>query len=300
MLASSVRDRQRSALLWRASRWEGGSDEALLFHLQGPESRNAFRRRRGDDLAWALSALGFKPDEEPERSDVVRRFRDAVRDAHPDHGAESVDASRRMTELTDARRILLSKSRMTNPRRCCSRPAPVPTATRRRWSRSTRRCRREDRRRADGLPLPHRRPPGARSCSGLDPAVRDGAERAGAQAKSAPGVDRSGWPFDGRSDVFHGGGRRAAGRRVGVDQLSAASAGQARETAYRPFPGHKRAVPVRVGHRDALAPGRTSRIHPDRSQQTSPTSGSKAAITGCGTRMRRSVEAVGSWILPCR
>lgn len=109
MLASSVRD-HTFGLLWRAARWEGGSDEALLFHLQGPESRNAFRRRRGDDLAWALSALGFKPDEEPERSDVVRRFRDAVRDAHPDHGAESVDASRRMTDLTDARRILLSKS----------------------------------------------------------------------------------------------------------------------------------------------------------------------------------------------
>lgn len=109
MLASSVRD-HAFGLLWRAARWDGGSEEALLFHLQGPDSHNAFRRRRGDDTAWALAALGFDPEEQPERSDVVRRFRDAIRDAHPDHGAESIDASKRITELTDARRILLSKS----------------------------------------------------------------------------------------------------------------------------------------------------------------------------------------------
>lgn len=109
MLASSVRD-HAFGLLWRASRWDGGSDEALLFHLQGPDARRNFNRRRRDDLAWALAALGFKPDEEPERGDVVRRFRDAVRDAHPDHGAETAEASRRITDLTDARRILLSKS----------------------------------------------------------------------------------------------------------------------------------------------------------------------------------------------
>ncbi len=109
MLASEARG-HAFGLLWRAARWEGGTDEALLLHLQGPESIGAFRRRRGDDLAWALSALGFEPDDEPARGDVVRRFRDAVRVAHPDHGAESIDASKRITDLTDARRILLSKS----------------------------------------------------------------------------------------------------------------------------------------------------------------------------------------------
>lgn len=109
MLASEARA-NAFGLLWRASRWDGGSDEELLRHLQGPESAGAFHRRRGNDLAWALTALGFMPDEDPERGDVVRRFRDAVRDAHPDHGAESGEASKRITELTDARRILLSKS----------------------------------------------------------------------------------------------------------------------------------------------------------------------------------------------
>jgi hypothetical protein len=109
MFASGIRPYAFS-LLWRASRWDGGTDTMLLSHLQGGEGLGSARRHRGNDFAWALAALGFKPDEAPERNDVVRRFRDAVRDAHPDHGAESVDASVRITELTDARRILLSMS----------------------------------------------------------------------------------------------------------------------------------------------------------------------------------------------
>lgn len=106
LLASAERPAAFS-LLWRASRWDGGTDEMLLRHLNASEGLLGGRRLK-TDLAWALAALGFKPDEAPERSDVVRRFRDAVRDAHPDHGAESAEASQRITELTDARRILLS------------------------------------------------------------------------------------------------------------------------------------------------------------------------------------------------
>ncbi len=109
MLTSAARP-NAFALLWRASRWEGGTSEQLLVNLAGVDPITDIRRRRGADAAWALAALGFAPDEQPARSDVVRRFRDAVRDAHPDHGAESIDASLRITELTDARRILLSMS----------------------------------------------------------------------------------------------------------------------------------------------------------------------------------------------
>ncbi|HUR76380.1 MAG TPA: hypothetical protein VMZ22_00395 [Acidimicrobiales bacterium] len=108
MLASAIRP-HAFGLLWRASRWDGGTAEALLTHLQGVDPVAALRRRRGEGrVEWALVALGFSPDEQPERGDVVRRFRDAVRDAHPDHGAESTEASLRITELTDARRILLA------------------------------------------------------------------------------------------------------------------------------------------------------------------------------------------------
>jgi hypothetical protein len=109
MLASAARPFAFS-LLWRASRWEGGTSEQLISHLGGTDAVTEIRRRRGADAAWALAALGFAPDDQPARSDVVRRFRDAVRDAHPDHGAESTAASLRITELTDARRILLAMS----------------------------------------------------------------------------------------------------------------------------------------------------------------------------------------------
>jgi hypothetical protein len=110
MLASVARPRAFE-LLWRASRWDGGTNDELLVHLHGVDPVSAIRRRRGDDgIGWALAALGFEPDELPERGDVVRRFRDAIRDAHPDHGAESAEASLRITELTDARRILLAVS----------------------------------------------------------------------------------------------------------------------------------------------------------------------------------------------
>jgi hypothetical protein len=112
MLASAARPHAFSQL-WRASRWEGGTSDQLLLHLQGPDEVGRIHRHRGSDATWALTALGFGPDEQPARSDVVRRFRDAVRDAHPDHGAASTEASMRITELTDARRILLAMSALS-------------------------------------------------------------------------------------------------------------------------------------------------------------------------------------------
>ena len=39
---------------------------------------------------------------------VQRRFRDALRAAHPDHGGATDDAAKRINDLTEARRILLS------------------------------------------------------------------------------------------------------------------------------------------------------------------------------------------------
>jgi curved DNA-binding protein CbpA len=44
----------------------------------------------------------------PARTDVQRRFRDLLREAHPDHGGATDDAAQRISELTEARRILLA------------------------------------------------------------------------------------------------------------------------------------------------------------------------------------------------
>ena len=59
------------------------------------------------DTRWALKLLGFGPNDEPERTDIQSRFRDAVWNAHPDRGGETQVAGQRMVEFTRARKILL-------------------------------------------------------------------------------------------------------------------------------------------------------------------------------------------------
>lgn len=93
-------------LLRRATRWEGPVDEHLVSYLLGDEAARTATRPMGDEQ-WALKVLGFSTRSEPPRSDILRRFRTLVRDAHPDHGADEEGASTRITELTEAKRILL-------------------------------------------------------------------------------------------------------------------------------------------------------------------------------------------------
>ena len=95
-------------LLRRATRWEGEADERLLQYLTGDEA--AFRRwpAPGDE-GWALRVLGFPTGTEPARSDILTRFRDLVRVAHPDHGAEAEGAGQRIHQLTEAKRILVTE-----------------------------------------------------------------------------------------------------------------------------------------------------------------------------------------------
>lgn len=104
-LASAVRP-VVFRLLRRATRWEGGPDGELLGWLAGDEA--ALRPRPGaGDEAWALRVLGFASGAEPPRGDILRRFRSLVRGAHPDHGAEADGAGERISELAEAKRILI-------------------------------------------------------------------------------------------------------------------------------------------------------------------------------------------------
>jgi hypothetical protein len=95
-------------LLWRATRWEGDDRRHLLAWLSGDEAAFRVRRDVGHDLAWALGLLGFDTGASPDRTAVLRRFRQMVRDAHPDAGAEVEGAGVRITELAEARRLLTS------------------------------------------------------------------------------------------------------------------------------------------------------------------------------------------------
>lgn len=94
-------------LLRRATRWEGEADARLLQYLSGDEAIFKTVEPLGDE-SWALKVLGFAARSEPPRSDIQRRFRTLIRDAHPDHGAEAEGAGMRITELTEAKRILLA------------------------------------------------------------------------------------------------------------------------------------------------------------------------------------------------
>ncbi|HEX2851421.1 MAG TPA: J domain-containing protein [Acidimicrobiales bacterium] len=98
---------QAFRLIRRATRWTGGIDDRLLSFLGGDEAGSLRRRILPNDERWALAILGFPTDSEPGRSDIQKRFRQLVRDAHPDHGADTEGAGQRILELTEAKRILL-------------------------------------------------------------------------------------------------------------------------------------------------------------------------------------------------
>jgi hypothetical protein len=57
---------------------------------------------------WAMEVLGLRAGMTVDRRDVQARFRRLVRVAHPDHGATGDGAAERLSELTEARELLLS------------------------------------------------------------------------------------------------------------------------------------------------------------------------------------------------
>jgi hypothetical protein len=93
----------------KAASWEGGLGVELVSYLSDP-SADAPRSWRlfPTDERWALQVMGFGPDLRPDRNEVQSRFRSLIRQVHPDHGGESEGAGRRILELTEARRILLT------------------------------------------------------------------------------------------------------------------------------------------------------------------------------------------------
>ena len=96
-------------VLRRALRWTGPVGPSLIVHLSGGAgastwSGEAFVHPHG----WALTVLGFGDGSDPRRDDVQQRFRALVRSAHPDHGGASDGAAQRISELSEARRILLA------------------------------------------------------------------------------------------------------------------------------------------------------------------------------------------------
>ena len=61
-----------------------------------------------DPVGWARRILGIDPETNVSKTTVQRRFRERLRDAHPDHGGMHELAADRIADLSEARRILLS------------------------------------------------------------------------------------------------------------------------------------------------------------------------------------------------
>ncbi len=109
MARRSVMDAVRKGL-----RWTGPLDRRLYAHLSGLTSGRDWDAAAYDDpVQWALHTLGLSAEQDgsiriPDRKSIQRRFRDALREAHPDHGGDTDGAAVRINDLTEARRILLA------------------------------------------------------------------------------------------------------------------------------------------------------------------------------------------------
>lgn len=94
--------------LHKAMRWTGPIGPSFIAHLTGFSSAlSASSMSIADPVGWAMALLGFEVDaKRPTSREVKSRFRERLREAHPDHGADGEHAAKRISELTEARRIL--------------------------------------------------------------------------------------------------------------------------------------------------------------------------------------------------
>lgn len=90
----------------RGLAWRGPLGPSAYQHLAGDTDLRWAATAFADPRLWALDVLGLDADHGGDK-DVQKRFRQLLREAHPDHGAESAAAAERISDLTEARKILL-------------------------------------------------------------------------------------------------------------------------------------------------------------------------------------------------
>jgi hypothetical protein len=89
--------------------WGGDVDQRFISAVMGGRTPSLVALAAWNDpVAWALEVLGLDGDDRPPRRVIQRRFRQMLREAHPDHGGGSEGAAQRISELAEARRILLA------------------------------------------------------------------------------------------------------------------------------------------------------------------------------------------------
>ena len=104
-LEPSIR-RQVVTGLRRSLVWRGPIGKAFISHLAGNASSDV--NALADPRAWALDVLGFPGGTlGVSRREVMARYRESLRRAHPDHGGDGATAHKVILDVTEARRVLL-------------------------------------------------------------------------------------------------------------------------------------------------------------------------------------------------
>ncbi|MGB0115048.1 MAG: hypothetical protein WBP59_17645 [Ilumatobacteraceae bacterium] len=92
-------------VLQKAARWRGPIGPGLVSYLAG--SQTLTLEALADPRAWAMTILGFEVGTAaPSKREVTAKFRERMRDVHPDHGGGSAGAAKAMSDLAEARRVL--------------------------------------------------------------------------------------------------------------------------------------------------------------------------------------------------
>jgi hypothetical protein len=104
-LETQVRSRL-AGVLTKAMTWRGPLEQSFVAYLAGTAASSI--SQVADPRAWALEILGFPAGTiKPSKKEIQAKFREGLRTAHPDHGGNERDASRRIEDLGEARRVLL-------------------------------------------------------------------------------------------------------------------------------------------------------------------------------------------------
>ncbi len=95
-------------VLHRAMKWRGPVGPSFVADITGFHSTDLVGIT--DPRLWALDLLGFPPGTgKVTKKDVMSRYRERLRHAHPDHGGDDEVAAHIIERLGEARKILLSK-----------------------------------------------------------------------------------------------------------------------------------------------------------------------------------------------
>ena len=105
-LDPSIR-KKLAPMLLKAMKWRGPLNQTFVAYLAGSNASTI--AAMADPRAWALEMLGFPPGTvKPSKREIQVRFRESLRDVHPDSGGDEGSAGRSIIDLGEARRVLLS------------------------------------------------------------------------------------------------------------------------------------------------------------------------------------------------